>query len=1214
MQHDTPRSFGKWKPVSAITLVCLTFTFMLAGKGMAARADRPAVHSSGVGVEIITAHGHTGGVTDAAFFPGGSKLVTIGGDTTLRVWDTETGALIGLYRGHEAEVNAVAVSPSGTRLVSGDVKGNVLLWSYGSDDGPRTLYTHKGPVQDVVFTADDRALSLTLGPPRESWLPAYGSNDGLRKLYANQAPVQDVVFTDDNRAFRWAAYEQPDVANEQSAGNYLVVHDLSQDKSSPPPFLAEQLFSSASFLGNRYLMTDNALDPLYDLTTWKRIPIQDDWASNWNQEVFEIGIPPQGHLLAASEILWDCAYFGVGLCGLDIVTGNGFRFAPYVGGGQRWKEGLTLVAVDPDSRKIAFFTTAGTVTSGITGVDPYGGLHLAVVSPLRNGFQTFDGVDVEVSDILGLMHYVGTLPELRDRKPDYDSGETLERHVEVGSTIPNLIGSNLLQNIVIQPDVIEDGDFRLMVKYYTIGIYHSDDYDTAVQLLDKRDMSGYCGSGGCGYTLHYLAGMSPDSRLAVVSSNFVIAEEPESWEEDENAERFGAPAQTKVWLYHDAGSVTRAQLHLKARGYRVGEVDGLWGRQTEAAVLAFQRDTHLGQTGVLDRTTRRALDIREELPRPQKGAGWWLEYHLPAVINNTTFGHFGFSPDNRFLALVTICTDCSDQPEALVHLDLYSGALQQMKVNRPRQASGSITAVGFVSDHELLITYARGAVVYDLQTQHTTHSPLNDLEQVQHIRSYNQGALVSLAGKDGVVVIARREAPGQPYTELARVFRSSEEWLAITPEGFFAGSEALARSLDVRIGTQVRKIDQFYQALYRPDLVREKLRGDPDGRVVAAGARLNLVTLMAQGPPPSIAILSPEGGTVAEPVVQVAVEAYDQGGGIGQIEWWVNGIALGLDSAERRIRLSNSTAQQQPLSLQREVPLVTGANRIEVLAYNAAGGVASLPVSVEVVYEGAVKKPRLFVVAAGINKYRDRSLWLNYAVKDVKALSQALRDNAGALFEDVWGTELLDEQVSREGLEQAFTTVSAQVRPEDVFILFLAGHGVALDGRYYFLPADFRYHNEDSLTQAAVSQDHLQEWLSRIQAQKSLVLLDTCNSGSYVDAQLASRGIAEKTAIDKLIKATGRATITASSASQVALEGIAGHGVFTYAFLQGLAEADRLNGNRDGAVTTLEITSYIGDHVPRLTQERFGYEQVPQFNLHGTEFPVVLADTAPGTP
>ena len=43
-----------------------------------------------------------------------------------------------------------------------------------------------------------------------------------------------------------------------------------------------------------------------------------------------------------------------------------------------------------------------------------------------------------------------------------------------------------------------------------------------------------------------------------------------------------------------------------------------------------------------------------------------------------------------------------------------------------------------------------------------------------------------------------------------------------------------------------------------------------------------------------------------------------------------------------------------------------------------------------------------------------------------------------------------------------------------------------------------------------------------------------------------------KTAINKLVRATGRATIVASSKDQVALEGYEGHGVFTYILLEAL--------------------------------------------------------------
>ena len=131
--------------------------------------------------------------------------------------------------------------------------------------------------------------------------------------------------------------------------------------------------------------------------------------------------------------------------------------------------------------------------------------------------------------------------------------------------------------------------------------------------------------------------------------------------------------------------------------------------------------------------------------------------------------------------------------------------------------------------------------------------------------------------------------------------------------------------------------------------------------------------------------------------------------------------------------------------------------------------------------------------------------------------------------------------------------------------------------------------------------------MSRVPAMKSLVLLDTCNSGSYVQAQAVARGIAEKTAIDKLTRATGRATIAASGDSQSALEGYKGHGVFTYALLEALTHSDRQYGNKDGVISTNEIASYVGEKVPEITYEKWGYEQVPQVNLHGREFPIGMA-------
>lgn len=53
----------------------------------------------------------------------------------------------------------------------------------------------------------------------------------------------------------------------------------------------------------------------------------------------------------------------------------------------------------------------------------------------------------------------------------------------------------------------------------------------------------------------------------------------------------------------------RAQLKLRELGYYRGPIDGSFGRSSKAALVRFQRDRHLRQTGWLDERTRRALRI-----------------------------------------------------------------------------------------------------------------------------------------------------------------------------------------------------------------------------------------------------------------------------------------------------------------------------------------------------------------------------------------------------------------------------------------------------------------------------------------------------------------------------------------------------------------------------------------------------------------------------
>jgi len=197
---------------------------------------------------------------------------------------------------------------------------------------------------------------------------------------------------------------------------------------------------------------------------------------------------------------------------------------------------------------------------------------------------------------------------------------------------------------------------------------------------------------------------------------------------------------------------------------------------------------------------------------------------------------------------------------------------------------------------------------------------------------------------------------------------------------------------------------------------------------------------------------------------------------------------------------------------------------------------------------------------------------------------------------------LRDGDVTKEGLAQKFASIGSKMKREDVFLLFFAGHGITdeKEGAYYFLPADFRYTGEDAVQKQAVSMTDFRNMLANVHAMKSLILLDTCNSGSFAEA-IASRGMTEKTAITKLSRAVGRATIVASSKSQVALEGYEGHGAFTWTILEGMKGKATDKGSK---ITINTLATFIEEDLPKLTFKKWGYKQIPQKTLQGMDFQI----------
>ena len=63
------------------------------------------------------------------FSPDGTRIVSASWDTTVRVWNPDTGQEIGdPLKGHTYGVLGVAFSPDGHRLATGSADGTIRLW------------------------------------------------------------------------------------------------------------------------------------------------------------------------------------------------------------------------------------------------------------------------------------------------------------------------------------------------------------------------------------------------------------------------------------------------------------------------------------------------------------------------------------------------------------------------------------------------------------------------------------------------------------------------------------------------------------------------------------------------------------------------------------------------------------------------------------------------------------------------------------------------------------------------------------------------------------------------------------------------------------------------------------------------------------------------------------------------------------------------------
>lgn len=108
--------------------------------------------------QIILQHGHADRVMEVVVLPDGTTAVTASADSTVKYWRLADRTLLRSLGDHMIGVTALALSPDGRRLASGDGQGRALVWSLPEFRllTPRVSRPHPGGVGTITFVDDGK--------------------------------------------------------------------------------------------------------------------------------------------------------------------------------------------------------------------------------------------------------------------------------------------------------------------------------------------------------------------------------------------------------------------------------------------------------------------------------------------------------------------------------------------------------------------------------------------------------------------------------------------------------------------------------------------------------------------------------------------------------------------------------------------------------------------------------------------------------------------------------------------------------------------------------------------------------------------------------------------------------------------------------------------------------------------------------------------------
>src|SRR2546421_1274345 len=439
--------------------------------------------------------------------------------------------------------------------------------------------------------------------------------------------------------------------------------------------------------------------------------------------------------------------------------------------------------------------------------------------------------------------------------------------------------------------------------------------------------------------------------------------------------------------------------------------------------------------------------------------------------------------------------------------------------------------------------------------------------------------------------------------------------MVVTPEGLFDGTPASWNQILWRYNRDtfnVAPIEWFFNEFYYPGLLADVFAGKRPHvaqDVSKKDRRQPIVKLSLAGGATSDAAIATRTIKIKIDLTDAAADSeHPQGSGARDVRLFRNGSLV-------KVWHGDALKGQASITLEEEIALVAGPNRLTVYAFNK-DNVKSKDANLLLTGADSLKRAgTAWVIAVGVNEYTNPQYNLKYAVADAQSFAEELRRSQiqVAHFDRVEVVPLLNEKATKANILSALRRLAGaaepptlkagpldrrtRAAPEDAVIIYFAGHGTAQGQRFYLIPHDLGYDGErtkldeaglQTILAHSISDLELEQAVEGLDAGHLLLVIDACNSGQALEAEEKRRGPMNSKGLAQLAYEKGMYILTAAQSFQAALEAAQlGHGLLTYALVEeGLKTAIADNEPKDGISSAREWLDFATERVPLMQEEK----------------------------